>query len=323
MIFRLFVRSVLSLAVCVLASISSQAADLYISSFGSNTAGKYDSATGGSPVGGWTNPNVPGATAIAADSSGNVYIASSNSGWVRKYDSSGTQVPGWEISVSNVQGIAINESLGRMYVTRGAQGLVASYNLSDRSVVNPNLIGSAIGNPYGITVDALGYVYVAAESTGIIYKVDGATGANAPGWTNQSGLNSPTGLALDSVGNLYASSYNGGFVSKFNGGTGASMTFTSPQYLGSFLPGPQGIAIDSQDQLYVTLNNAPTVAKYDLLNNSQPSAGWSYPTGLAGGVGVAIVPVPEPSTYALAGLSAIALVVVAHQRRRNDLKAAV
>lgn len=35
------------------------------------------------------------------------------------------------------------------------------------------------------------------------------------------------------------------------------------------------------------------------------------------------IPVPEPSTYALAGLSAIALAVVARQRRRNDLKPAV
>jgi len=136
-------------------------------------------------------------------------------------------------------------------------------------------------------------------------------------------LNSPTGLALDSAGNLYASSYNGGDVTKFNGGTGASLPFTSPQLNASFLPGPQGIAIDNQDQLYVTLNSVETVAKYDLLKNSQPSAGWSYPTGLLGGVGVAIVPVPEPSTYALAGLSALALCVVARQRRRNDLKAAV
>lgn len=42
----------------------------------------------------------------------------------------------------------------------------------------------------------------------------------------------------------------------------------------------------------------------------------------AAAVGV-ITPVPEPSTYALAGLSAIALFVVARQRRRNDLKPAV
>jgi DNA-binding beta-propeller fold protein YncE len=146
-------------------------------------------------------------------------------------------------------------------------------------------------------------VFVSAQSTGIIYKVDGTTGTTAAGWTNPTGFNSPTGLALDSSGNLYVSSYNGGFVSKFDGTNGGALTFTSPQWNSSFMPGPQGLLIDGDDNLYVAFGtSSDAVGKYSLAT-SLPVPGWTYPTGLSGGVQLALVPEPATCVMALVGLA--------------------
>jgi DNA-binding beta-propeller fold protein YncE len=283
-----------------------RAGQIYVTSFGNpnGALGKYDTSAGGSPVAGWSNLTVPSPTALAVDDAGFVYLASLNNNTIRKYTSTGTQVNGWEITgLAGPQGITINNSTGRLYVAQGTSGLVASYNLSNAALVNSNLLGSAIGNPYSVLVNSAGFVYVTAQSTGIIYKVDGTSGTTAAGWTNPTSFNSPTGLALDSSGNLYVASYNGGFVSKFDGTSGSSLTFTSPQWNGSFMPGPQGLAIDGDDNLYVAFGSSgDAVGKYSLAD-SLPVPGWNYPTGLANGVQLAVVPEPSTCAMALAGIA--------------------
>jgi len=307
-----------AIAMCGFFTSHGRAGQIYVTSFGTPNGilGKYDTSTGGGPVAGWSNLTVPSPTAVAVDNAGFVYLASRNNGSIRKYTSAGTQVDGWEINgLGGPQGIAINNATGRLYVAQGTSGLVASYNLSTAAIVNSNLLGSAIGNPYSVLVDPTGFVFVSAQSTGIIYKVDGTTGTTAAGWTNPTGFNSPTGLALDSSGNLFVSSYNGGFVSKFDGTNGSSLTFTSPQWNGSFMPGPQGLAIDGEDNLYVAFGtNSDAVGKYSLAT-SLPVPGWSYPTGLSSGVQLALVPEPSTCAMVLGGLACGGYVVVRRRKR--------
>jgi len=172
-------------------------------------------------------------------------------------------------------------------------------------------LGFAVGGPYAVTLDNSGNLFVAAYSTGIIYKVDKTTGSTASGWSNVTGYNTPTGLAVDASGNLYVSSYNGGYISKFNGVSGASMTFTSPQHQSSFLPGPEGIAIEG-DNLYVTITG--TVAKYSL-TTSQAVAGWTNPTSVDSDMIALYTAVPEPSTYALAVVATGVVASIARRRK--------
>jgi len=119
---------------------------------------------------------------VVVDGSGNLFIADTTNHRVRKVDPSGT--------ITTVAG-------------NGIFGFSADGNLATET---------SVSNPYGVTVDATGNVYIAENSYGRIRKVDAVTKIIS---TLASGFSCPSGIVLNND-NFYVSESCGHRVSKLD-----------------------------------------------------------------------------------------------------------
>ena len=100
-----------------------------------------------------------------------------------------------------------------------------------------------IGNPYGITFDAEGNLYVVNSAGYNTIRKYSPTGQDLGNFVSTN-IDSPQGIAFDRVGNLYVASNNSSAILKFfPDGTPAPAPFASTRY-------PAGIAFDGSGNLY-------------------------------------------------------------------------
>jgi sugar lactone lactonase YvrE len=179
--------------------------------------------------------------AVAADASGNVYIADPGNARVRKVDTAGV-------------------------ITTFAGG---GNTLGDGGPAT-----SAMVNPSAITTDAAGNLYIAESFAGLIRKVDAVTkiittvAGGGPFTATEEGLpatsaslRSPHGIALDSAGNLYISEANGNRVRKVSAATKTIVTIAGNATAGfqgdggaataAQLNDPNGLRVDAAGTIYI------------------------------------------------------------------------
>jgi sugar lactone lactonase YvrE len=257
------------------------------STFAGSTCGYLDSTTATGAQFMWPH-------GVAVDGAGNVYVADTNNGRIRKISTTGAVT---SLAGSGAQGHADGTGAAAMFAA-----------------------------PMGLAVDASGNVYVADMNSDTIRKVTPAgvvttvagvaTGASLMKYVNGLGniaeFNSPTSVALDAAGNLYVADYNNhairkitpaGMVSTLAGlggpGVGAVGYFNSTG-TGAALYKPSGVAVDAAGNVFVTdtWNNvvrvinpmgtvltlagptAPTTTA-GLANGNGTSALFNYPDGIA------------------------------------------
>jgi uncharacterized protein (TIGR03437 family) len=185
-------------------------------------------AGGGAPVadaGSPTSAQLNFPTGIAVDSSGNVYIADTNNGLVRKL-SNGTiaDIPGNWFSPKAVA----MDAAGNLYVLNGS------------SVVE---------------ITPAGAVTTVAGSGPYTY---GYNGDNIP--ATSAALAGPSSIALDSAGNLYISDTGNSRIRKVSGGLITTVAGTGvSSYNGNNIPAttaelsyPGAIAVDNAGNLYIS-----------------------------------------------------------------------
>ncbi len=131
---------------------------------------------------------------------------------------------------------------------------------------------TGFNQPYGLTFDSAGVMYVANAGNGTVSKVD-AAGTVTP---FASGLGTPRGLAFDRAGTLYVADVVGGAIHKVD----ANGTVT-PFAAGLSLP--TGLAFDSAGTLYVSgggnSGSISKVAPNGAVSSFVPS-GLNFPAGL-------------------------------------------
>ncbi|HEX3744639.1 MAG TPA: IPT/TIG domain-containing protein [Bryobacteraceae bacterium] len=200
---------------------------------------------------------------VAVDSSGNVYVADTQNGRVRK-----------------ISGGIITTVAGSSTQGFGGDGAVAT--------------SAALFVPIGLAVDSANNLYIADFTNNRVRKVSAATGIittvagnGNSGYSGDGGpavnaaLNGPIGVAVDSNGNLYIADLNNNVVREVSGGNITTVA-------GDGLPGvsgdggpataamvgnPTGIAVDSAGNLYITNGSALVRKVY---------AGTGYITTIAG-----------------------------------------
>jgi sugar lactone lactonase YvrE len=174
---------------------------------------------------------------IAADNSGNVYVADSGNSLVRKITPSGqvSTIAGTDESLSYPFGVAV-DSAGNVYVTDMGHDLIKKITPAGviTTIAGSDTFGSTDGtgsnatfdNPAGIAIDKAGNLYVTDEATRLIRKVTGAgvvttiagrgnhgfTPANGPVTTADLGL--PIGITVDRGGNIYFADYPDNMIRK-------------------------------------------------------------------------------------------------------------
>lgn len=157
----------------------------------------------------------------------------------------------------------------------------------------------------GIAFDTLGNLFVANAANNTINKI------TPNGQVSNfliTGLNGPADFAFDSIGNMYISNYYGNSIFKYDT-MGNLSTFISG------LVNPATMKFDRNGSLFVGngSNGVPTISKFDSLGNLQ----YSWAPGGAYVRGFALQPVPEPSTYALGLIAAVAMTWLSRVNKRR------
>jgi hypothetical protein len=192
---------------------------------------------------------------IAADKSGNLYVADEGNYSIRKMTFNGVF---WTVST----------------VAGGSFGINDGTNWS-----------AQFGNPYGITVNASGMIFVADKyfntirqltplgTNWVVTTIAGKSGSppgSADGIGSAAQFNQPTGIAAGVDGNLYVADYGNNTIRRLAPAGTSWTVFTVAGLAGSSgsmdgvgvkvrLNGPFGIAVDNNTNVYVSDANNDTI----------------------------------------------------------------
>ena len=243
-----------------------------ISTFAGNGTPAYAGDNGPAASASFTLP-----AAVAADKSGNVYIADLEYGVVRKVSNgtittvagsaagtgySGDGGPATKAQLNNPAGIAVDLS-GNLYiaqigdsrvrmVSNGIINTIAGDGSNGYTGENQPAIASELASPNGVVADAYGNVFI-SQSGNRIMKVGGdgslntIAGTGTPGYSGDGGsataalLNIPSAIAMDAKGNLYFSESGNNAVRKLTiagyGNSISAITNGASGQTGAIAPG--------------------------------------------------------------------------------------
>ena len=248
------------------------------------------------------------------------FVSSSNGNDITtlgEYSTNGTTGNAAFISGLNLQGgIAISGS--NLFVTSvngsSGAGFIQEFTTSG-ATVNANLVASLEfpkpGN--GIAVSGstlLAMVPNPVDGTATVSKFDATSGAVIDANFIPE-LNVSLSAIAVSGGQVFVTGTSG--IQVFDAATGTAIkTIPTPGITG----GGSGLAVLGSD-VFVTNFNAGTIGEYDI--NTGQAINASLVTGLTDPVGIAVVAVPEPSTFAvLAGLGVLGVAVLRRRANRRE-----
>jgi uncharacterized protein (TIGR03437 family) len=221
-----------------------------------------------------TNAQLNTPQAVAADASGNIYIADTANNVVRKVTAAG----------------AISTIAGNGTAGFGGDGGAAT--------------SAQLNGPQGIVVDPAGNIYISDTQNARVRKITGNTistvaGNGTAGFGGDNGaatsaqLNIPIGLALDAANNLYIADFSNNRIRKVSGG---AITTVAGSGLAGYsgdggapvnaqLTTPAGVAVDASGNLYIgdTGNNAVRMVSGGIITTVAGTglAGYSGDNGQA------------------------------------------
>ena len=282
-------------AVCAGALLASGASaqNLFVSDYLGQSILEYTS--GGTPstfAGGMNYP-----FGIAFDPAGNLFVANTanngGGGSITEITRAGT--PSTFSNESDPIVLAFNNS-GTLFAADYSDGNIYKYTSGG---VQSTFAGG-FNNPISMAFDSTGDLFVGSgygDGNGIITKI-------TPGGTPSlfaSGLNFPGGMTFDGP-NLLVTEQDSGAILQYTP-SGAQSTFATTSYNSL-----NGLAFDSTGDLFAGASVG------DIVEIAPGGAQSVFATGLGNPAGLAFQPVPEPSTFALAAIGALAFVARRHQK---------
>ena len=213
---------------------------------------------------------------VAADSSGNVYVAGTFNNRIQE---SGCDTPEvyfttkWGTSgtgdgeFNNPFFVAVNAG-GDVYVSDRGNSRIQKFTSAGAFTTKWGSAGLSDGqfnNPYGVAIDSAGNVYVADSSNDRIQKFTSA-GAFITEWgsagSNPGEFALPIGVAVDSSDNVYVAETGNDRIQKFTS-TGVFITEWGTNGTGDVeFDNPIGVAVDSTGNVYVADSNNNQVKKF-------------------------------------------------------------
>lgn len=227
--------------------------------------------------------------AVAFDSTGNLFEADGITGNVYKFNyNHGTLNPTptlYSPGSGNfeTEELALDSSENVFVVSTDGNVVKIAPNGVRTTVI------SGLNVPVGAAVDKSGNLFVAIQNDNAIIKITpGGTVSTFATYAN--GLSLPNGLAFDSAGNLLVANWAAGNVLKFSPNGTPSTVLTGVGFGLTF------VVSDSAGDVFVSDQQTGQI-----LEETAGGVEKTFASGLAA-FGLAIQPVPEPSTLALAAI---------------------
>lgn len=127
-----------------------------------------------------------------------------------------------------------------------------------------SVVGSGFNQPFGVTVDGKGNVFVADYGNNAVKEIMAGTGGAADGTVNDSstvttvgsGFNNPQCVAVDRSGNVFVIDFHDNTVKEIVAGTGGAASGTvnsssTVNTVGSGFNDPEGLAVDGKGDVFV------------------------------------------------------------------------
>jgi len=276
-----------------------------------------------------TSATLNNPSAVAVDSSGNVYIADTGNNVIRQVNSSGiintfagnNSLGGGYTGDGGVAtsgqldaptGVAV-DSANNVYVTDSVNNLVRKVSGGNLStIIGIGATGQSLNHPNGLLVDSSGAVYVSDTSHRVLKYANGKltafAGTGDVGYSGDNGLatkavlNNPVGLAIDAAGNVYIADANE-FRIRMVSPTGIITTVAGSGHVGyvgdggsaltAYLNFPNGVCVDRSGNIYIA----------DTENNVIRELSISAPAIAANGVVSSASFLPKLSPGALASIA--------------------
>ena len=207
---------------------------------------------------------------VAADASGNLYIADRDNGRVRRVGLDGTiaTVAGGA-AWSSHSGVSV-DAAGNVYVVD--TGLLQILRMTPAGVVQRMAPNLALIAPSTAVADAAGNLYIADSGAGKIFSVASAGGVS----TVLDQLSGPHGLALDGAGHLFFTEQDGARVSSLDLASGNVSAVSAGTW-----NIPRGIAVSAAGEVFVADTGRQQIMRVDSAGQVTAVAG----TGGAGKTG--------------------------------------
>ncbi len=204
---------------------------------------------------------------VTTDSAGNIYIAERDNNRIRKIDTAGI--------ITTVAGNGQNDENGSCLNGIGDGGPATS---------------ACLGNPYSVTIDASGNLYIAdfynarirkVDTSGIIttYAGNGAADTSGDGGpAPEAGLGNITGVAVDQPGNVYIATFFQERIRKVDAALSTDGTHHISTIAGTGTCGfsgdggpatsaelctPEGVAVDAAGNVYIADTDTEHIRKVD------------------------------------------------------------
>jgi uncharacterized protein (TIGR03437 family) len=188
---------------------------------------------------------------VAADASGNLYIADRDNHRVRRVASDGTiTTVAPAVAWSATSGISV-DAVGNIYVVDS--GLKQVMRVTPTGTVQ-SIVPKMLVAPMAAVADPLGNVYIADAGAGIIRVVDAAGAAS----TLVANLAGPHGLALDGAGHLFFTEQDAARVQRLDLVSG-----TLTQLGAGAWNIPRGIAVDAAGDAFVADTGRQQIIRVD------------------------------------------------------------
>lgn len=218
-----------------------------------------------------------GPSGVAADSSGNVYVADTGNNAIRKITSSGA-VSTFASGFNGPQGVAV-DTLGNVYVADTGNNTIRKITATGTVTTLAGAAGQTGNNdgtgagarfngPIAIAVNSTGTIFVAdfsngtirkITSTGIVTTLAGLAGqvGDTDGFGTAARFNQTYAIAADNSGNVFVADTNNRAIRKIDA-TGNVSTINGAS---SRFYYPQGLAIDASGNLYVADGDNQSISK--------------------------------------------------------------
>jgi streptogramin lyase len=286
--------------------------------------GVYDWRGDGGPPTAVSLLNTP--NGVAADAAGNVFIADTYNKVIRRVDAAsgtvttvaGNGTPGYSgdngpataaqldwpygivVDAAGNLYIAdeINSVIRRVDATSGYITTVAGNGTTGYSGDRGPATAAQINDPYGVTVDVSGNIFISDSRNGAVRRVDAATGIittvagnGTYGYSGDGGpaanalLYFPTGITVDTKGNLYIADYGNHVIRRVDAASGNISTISAaPAY---DTAEPEGVALDAAGNLYISDIEYAVVWRVDAASGVMTTVVGNGSQGFSGDGGLA------------------------------------